>query len=76
MNMRMSIIPESVKQILTLDDAFIVIYVLTVIASIGWGIFFGLASKAGSIKKLFSISNNSSDNASNQTSPADNVVNE
>ena len=64
------IIPITVEAMLTKDALIVAIYVLAGIAAIEAGIIGGLATRVGSLRKLFrltaSVSNDRSDNASKQ----------
>jgi hypothetical protein len=51
----MDIIPVAVKQFLSLEDAFIAIYILAIIGAIEAGIIGGLATRVGSLRNLFRL---------------------
>jgi len=64
------IIPVTIEAVLTKEVLFVAIYVLAGIAAIEAGIIGGLATRVGSLRKLFrltaSVSNDRSCNSSNQ----------
>lgn len=41
--------------IVSLEVSSVFIFVLTAVASIGWGLLFGLSERVGSIRKLFEL---------------------
>jgi len=52
----MVIVPEAVRELITIDDAFICIYILAIIIGLESGLLLGLVSRAGSIGRLFRLS--------------------
>jgi hypothetical protein len=54
------LLPDSAREILTLDDAFVVIFILVAIVVIETVIIVSLANWAGSLRKLFRLAANES----------------
>jgi hypothetical protein len=51
----MHIVSDVVKNIITLDDAFIAIYILTAIAAAQGAILLNLAERVGGVRKLLKM---------------------
>ncbi len=63
----MSFIPQSVKEIVGLDGAFLAIFILATIVGIETGILGGLVTRVGSLKNLFRITADEANNRTNNT---------
>jgi len=61
-------IRELISQFVTLNDAFIVIDVLTIIAVIQGVVILDLAKRAGGLRKLFKVATPATTNRSNNSS--------
>ena len=67
----MDIVPFAVKQIISIETAIIVIYI---IAAIGAGIIGGLATQVGSLRNLFRLTASETDKRSYNTSKERNIA--
>ena len=74
----MDIIPIVIKEFISLDDAFLAIYILAAIAAIEGGIIAGLATRVGSLRNLFRLTAayEQGNNSAKKKNPTDNYVNE
>ena len=51
----MNIVPDAVKEVITLSDAFIAIYILTVIAAAQGAILLNLVERVGGVRNLIRL---------------------
>jgi hypothetical protein len=64
----MHVITDAVRSAISLDDAFIAIYILTVIAAAEGAILLNLAEKVGGVRKLLRLASRAIKKEVNNTS--------
>ena len=60
------LVPKVILEHITIQDAFIAIYILTTIAAIEAGIIGGLATRVGSLRQLFRMTAMIANNRTNK----------
>jgi hypothetical protein len=64
----MHIIPHTIKEVISLEDAFIAIYILTAVAAAETMVIVNLAEWAGGVRKLFKLAASASKEQINDAS--------